>query len=109
MKVGKDIQNKVLYDCIIQNIFSMGAACLREQINEMCCRLAHLVVVQRVVHRDVPLPGDGHRHEDGARDCHLVERVEQVWEQHDVQVRSHAEVLPVVVDDVGIMKVRQRA
>ena len=30
--------------------------------------IAYLIVVKRKVYRDVPLEGDGHRHEDGARD-----------------------------------------
>ena len=59
---------------------------------------AHLVVVERVVDGDVALPGDGHRHEDGAGDGHLVERVEQVREEDDVQLRGHVEVLPVKED-----------
>ena len=30
--------------------------------------IAYLIVVKREVYRDVPLEGDCHRHEDGARD-----------------------------------------
>jgi hypothetical protein len=49
--------------------------------------IAYLIVVEREVYRDVPLEGDGHRHEDGARDRRLVQRVQEVGEQQDVNVR----------------------
>jgi len=49
--------------------------------------LSYLIVVQGEVYRDVPLEGDGHCHEDGTRDGRLVQRVQEVGEQQDVDVR----------------------
>ena len=60
--------------------------------------LAHLIVVKRVVDGDVAFPSYSHRHEDGPGDRHLVERVEEVREEDDMQLRSHVEVLPVKSD-----------
>ena len=50
-----------------------------------------LVVVEGVVGRDVPLPGDGHRHEDGSGDGDLVEGEQEVREQQSVQFSLHVE------------------
>ena len=60
--------------------------------------LAHLIVVKRIVDGDVAFPSYGHRHEDGSGDRHLVERVEEVREEDDMQLRGHVEVLPVKSD-----------
>ena len=57
--------------------------------------LAHLIVVKRIVDSDVAFPSYGHRHEDRSGDRHLVERVEEVREEDDMQLRGHVEVLPV--------------
>jgi hypothetical protein len=50
-------------------------------------KLSYLIVIKREVYRDVPLEGDGHCHEDGTSDGRLVQRVQEVGEQQDVDVR----------------------
>ncbi len=45
-----------------------------------CIILTHLAVVNRVVHGDVPLEGDPHRHEDGGGHGDGDGRVQEVGE-----------------------------
>ena len=60
---------------------------------------AHLVVVERVVHRDVPLHGDAHRHEDGGRHGDGHSGKEEVRKEDHVHGRRQPEALPEALQD----------
>ena len=58
-----------------------------------------LAVVERVVHGEEPLEGDGHCHEDGRGDGDLVEGVQEVGKQDDVEVGGQVELLAKGLED----------
>ncbi len=60
-----------------------------------------LTVIQRIMDGNEPLASDCHGHENRGRDCDLVKGIQQVREQHDVQIRPQLELLPETLQDAA--------
>ena len=54
----------------------------------------YLWVINGIVHGDVALQCDSHRHEDGSRHCNGQSRIEEVGEEIDVDQGGHVEAFP---------------
>ena len=52
-----------------------------------------------VMHGHVTLPSNGHGHEDGSRNGHLIYGVQKVGKEDDVSLRGQIEVLTEALKD----------